>query len=277
MNFLFCIDDKYVDPLKTTLYSLAINSDVAGANVYVVQKDPLLRTDELRTFCEALDLNYIPTVIGKNLFTGAPSTKRFPETVYYRLLAHKYLPEDMDRVLYIDADILCINDICELYNTDIGEHAFAAANHARILAVNNFINNFRVGSNIKSKYYNTGVILMNLKRMREVVFEDDIYEYLQGSVIKLIMPDQDMLNSLYSEYVFEIENEKYNVDMRIAKSYELLSYGLIDPKWMIENSILLHYCGTDKPWKESANGHWDILYKHYMRRMKRFTETLMES
>lgn len=276
MDLLFCIDDKYVDPFKTTIYSIAMNTDISGVNVYVTQKYELQRSAEIASFLEALGLNYKPIILGKNMFEGAPATKRFPETVYYRLLAHTYLPEDLDKILYVDSDILCINDLSSLFEVDVSEHIFAAANHAPILKLNSTIHNLRVGSaNLsEGKYFNSGVLLMNLKAMREHVKPEEIYEYLQGFILRLLMPDQDILNSLYGESILEIENELYNVDMRITKTYQILSYGDLDAQWLIDNSVLLHYCGTDKPWKRTANSSWDILYKHYMRQMQKFCNKL---
>jgi len=49
--------------------------------------------------------------------------------MYYRLLAFKFLPEELDRILYLDPDILVINPIDELYNMDIDNYLYAAAYH----------------------------------------------------------------------------------------------------------------------------------------------------
>jgi lipopolysaccharide biosynthesis glycosyltransferase len=49
--------------------------------------------------------------------------------MYYRLLAYKFLPPDLERILYLDPDILVINPIRELYETDIDGYLYAAAYH----------------------------------------------------------------------------------------------------------------------------------------------------
>lgn len=114
INLLFSIDDRYVEQFKTTLYSVYLNSPSALLHVFVLQKKLLKRNVEIEEFCEALGIIYEPVVIGEKAFEDAPSTDRYPETIYYRLLAHEYLPKDLDRILYLDADILCLNDICPL-------------------------------------------------------------------------------------------------------------------------------------------------------------------
>lgn len=57
---------------------------------------------------------------GEEVFEDAPTTNRYPETIYYRLLAHEYLPKELDKILYVDADILCLNDVVPLYKLNLG-------------------------------------------------------------------------------------------------------------------------------------------------------------
>lgn len=89
-------------------------------------------------------------------------TDRYPETIYYRLLAHKYLPNDIKRILYLDADVLCINDLSRLYELDFEGNLYAAASHSGLTNVKNVINNVRLGAESGESYFNSGVLLMNL-------------------------------------------------------------------------------------------------------------------
>ena len=66
-------------------------------------------------------------MIGERAFEDAPSADRYPETIYYRLLAHEYLPKDLDKILYLNTDILCLNDIFPLYKMELGAALYAAA------------------------------------------------------------------------------------------------------------------------------------------------------
>ena len=90
MNLLFSIDDTYVDQWKVTLFSIVHNSNVQAFSVYVLQKEALARNDEIFDFCKRLGVTYYPVIIGKDEFQDAPTSKRYPETIYYRLLAHEY-------------------------------------------------------------------------------------------------------------------------------------------------------------------------------------------
>lgn len=106
-------------------------------------------------------------------------TDRYPETIYYRLLAHKYLPNDIKRILYLDADVLCINDLSRLYELDFEGNLYAAASHSGLTNVKNVINNVRLGAESGESYFNSGVLLMNLEGIRRVVDPQRIVEYVE--------------------------------------------------------------------------------------------------
>lgn len=169
MNLLFSIDDAYVDQWKVTLFSIVHNSNFQELSVYILQKEALTRNAEILDFCQRLGVTYYPVVIGKNEFQDAPTSKRYPETIYYRLLAHEYLPQDLDKVLYIDADILCLNDIFDFYETDLGENLYAAASHIADSNIRDLINKARLGNFEAASYVNSGVLLMNLDQIRKKV------------------------------------------------------------------------------------------------------------
>ena len=144
INLLFSIDDRYVEQFKTTLYSVYLNSPSALLHLFVLQKKLLKRNVEIEEFCEALGIIYEPVVIGEKAFEDAPSTDRYPETIYYRLLAHEYLPKNLDRILYLDADILCLNDICPLYKLEMGNALYAAASHGSDANMTDLVNKLRL-------------------------------------------------------------------------------------------------------------------------------------
>ena len=79
------------------------------------------------------ELSTIQSLSVQDLFLNKPPVSdRYPESIYYRLLAQNYLPKDLDKVLYLDADILCINDLQPLYELPLEDHLYAAANHSKI-------------------------------------------------------------------------------------------------------------------------------------------------
>lgn len=269
MNLLFAIDHRFVDQMLTTLTSVAENSKEAVEAVYILTKGALAGKEAIQSLTAnfAIDLHLIN--MEEADFSQAPVSKRYPETIYYRLLAQDFLPDHLDRILYLDADILCINDLSELYHLDLADHLYAAASHSRLTRLSDDFNRLRLQREDGGSYYNSGVLLMNLPALRAQVRADDIYRYIASHYYQLFLPDQDVLNALYGHQVYALPDQIYNYDMRYQKTYELISAGAWDDQWVIAHTALLHFCGKRKPWEAHASDKFALLYQHYWQRMHR--------
>ncbi|WP_125567486.1 glycosyltransferase family 8 protein [Companilactobacillus insicii] len=264
MNLLFAIDDNVVDQLLTTLYSIQENTPKESLSVYVIQNPKLKQTDKINAFCEKNKIEYHPIIIGDELFKDAPTTDRYPATIYYRLLAQEFLPKDIDRILYLDVDILVINSLLPLYNLSFDGNLYAAASHSALTSdVTDPINKLRLGNYEAESYYNSGVLLMNLPLIREQVHAKDIFKYIEDNKLALFLPDQDVLNGLYGHQFKQVPDEIYNYDARMSTIYQALGAGDWDLDWVIKHTVILHFCGRDKPWKPEYRGRYSGLYKHY--------------
>ncbi len=261
MNLLFVVDDGYVDQLKVTLYSI-VQQVTSPLTVYLMQKTVLAKSEELATFCQTLGVKYVPIVVGDEVFRDAPTTDRYPDTIYYRLLAQDFLPEDVDKVLYLDADILCLNDFTDFYQMEMGDQLYAAASHNADGKILDLVNKLRLQNyEMDSSYFNTGILLMNLHQIRQVVRRDAILDYIVKNRQALILPDQDVLNGLYADRVIGVPDEIYNYDARYSLLYQARSRNEWGLDWVIENTVFLHFAGRDKPWKPDYTGRYAGLYK----------------
>ncbi|MDA5387769.1 glycosyltransferase family 8 protein [Loigolactobacillus backii] len=273
MNLLFAIDNQVVDQLLTTLYSIHVNTPKQQFDVYVMQKDKLKKTAKITAFCAKLGINYHPIVLGKAFLEDVPVTNRYPEIIYYRLLAQRYLPDDLTRILYLDVDILVINDLAVLYQLDLGKHLYAAASHSALTNnVTEPLNKIRLGNYEAESYYNSGIMLLNLQLIRAQVKTADIVDYIEQNKMALLLPDQDVLNGLYGHQIKKIPDERYNFDARHSPLYYALSNGQWDLDWVIKNTVILHFCGRDKPWKKDYHNRYAGLYKHYAYRTQQVLE-----
>lgn len=95
----------------TTLLSIHLNTKPQKIDVYVIYNGQFHHEEALAVAIKYLGMNFHPVKIPQDDFKNAPVTDLYPTTIYYRLLAHGYLPKELDRILYLDADILCINDL----------------------------------------------------------------------------------------------------------------------------------------------------------------------
>ncbi|MDU0893758.1 MAG: glycosyltransferase, partial [Anaerococcus sp.] len=131
MNILVSCDTNYIKPLKTMFYSLFLTNKT-NIDIYIMHSSI---SDEniklLEDFVKEQSNNKarLINVRVEDEFSGALTTFYYTSEMYYRLLAYKYLPEDLDRVLYLDPDILVLNSLETLYKSDFCDNLFMAAIH----------------------------------------------------------------------------------------------------------------------------------------------------
>lgn len=262
INILVTLDSGYIKPLKVMLKSLFINNPEESFSVYLLHssiKDEELLDLDKYIISQGHDFEAI--FIGDDLFHNAPVLLHYTKEMYYRLLAWKVLPKGLDRILYLDPDILVINPIRDLYDTDIEGFLYAAAYHDKISIRE--INKIRFNAYDLEAYYNSGVLLMNLELQRQSVDEQAIFEFVENNKSKLVMPDQDTLNCLYSKQIKSIDEKLYNYDARFYNYYKIKSNGLWNMDQVIRNTVILHFCGKKKPWKTDYSGKFHSLYKYF--------------
>lgn len=264
LNILVTIDANYMRPLKVMLKSLFINNPEEQFRVFLMHSR--LDADQVRNVAQFVERSghaLVEVRISGECFSDAPVVKHYTKEMYYRLLAFRYLPEELDRILYLDPDILVINPVRGLYDTDLDGWLFAAAYHDIIFARE--INRLRFPEyNIKA-YFNSGVLLMNLDLIRTRVTEEEIYEFVRRHKNTLILPDQDILNSLYSQEIKKLDEVLYNYDVRYYRYRPLIAKRRVTMDSIINNTVILHFCGKRKPWHDNYRGAFHSLYKHYQK------------
>lgn len=262
MNILITLNSNYILPSKVMLKSLFLNNPEENFDIYLIHSS--LKDEELYDLSHYIGIHgstLKPIYINNSYFKDAPVLLHYTREMYYRLLAYKFLPDDLDRILYLDPDILNLNPIDELYNMDIEGFMYAGASHNVIS--NKEINKIRLMPYEIDGYYNSGVLLMNLDLQRKLVDEQSIYEFVKKYSSKLVLPDQDILNALYSTKIKSLDEKLYNYDARFYSYYKITSNGICDMDYVINNTVILHFCGRKKPWQKNYSGKFHSLYKHY--------------
>ncbi len=183
----------------------------------------------------------------------------YTPAIYYRLLIPELFPQ-YDKALYMDCDIVLLSDIAELYNIDIGENYIGAVADQAVASVPQFVEYTKNALGIDGeKYFNSGVIVMNLKKFREIDFYNKFNAVLR-SYDFIVAPDQDCLNLICKDKVhyYGLEWNK----MPIGGAGDSL------PK-------LIHYNLSMKPW------HYDgVLYEEHFwsfAAKTEFLETIKEA
>lgn len=153
----------------------------------------------------------------KNPYKGYDYSRWSP-VIFFRLFAHRIFP-NLDKILYLDSDTLVCGDITSLYNTDISKYAMGAVRDMAPTEIDDNPNGKYVREFIKlhlkhNLYINSGVLLLNLSKMREC--ESDLLNVR----VPLKYPDQDILNVGLDGKIRELPL-KYNFipEMQISSKF----------------------------------------------------------
>lgn len=163
MNLLFSIDRKNIFLLISCLRSIVQNGGEDSYCVYVLHTDISQEEQEKikNMFCAHMLINFL--YVDETLFLGYPVSKRYPQQIYYRLLAPVILPDTVDRILYLDVDTVVINPLKKLYNTLFDGAFYIACTHTGKLLTR--INQLRLKTKKSVPYVNTGVLLIDIQNL----------------------------------------------------------------------------------------------------------------
>lgn len=245
----FAVDDGYCPFLAVAIQSMIDNS--SEENVYCIKvlntdisaenKRKIAKYERENVSIEFVDLNYYMQKVKDKLYTR----DYYSKTTYFRLFIPNLYPQ-YDKVLYLDSDIVILDDIAKLYNTDIGDNLVAAAPDD-VIQFNKVFQTYAekvVGVADYRRYFNAGILLMNLHEMRKFKFQEK-FVYSLERIRFAVAQDQDYLNRLCKGRVKLLDRVWNRMPIE-------------DPKIKPEDVKLVHYNLAFKPWHFE-----DILYKEF--------------
>lgn len=269
---LVTLDALYLRPLCVMLRSLAARTPERDFRVFVLHSSLTpADLDAVRRAIEGCRMTLEEIRVSGGGLDGAPTTDRYPREMYYRIFAAQVLPSELDRVLYLDPDVLAINPVEKLYATPMGDALFAACSHVH--ASLRKLNELRLGMKKDAPYINSGVMLLNLSRLRREQRPETVQEWLAEHK-SLFLPDQDVISTLYGDRILLLDALQYNLGEKFYLSCRLrprsVGEGRPDLAWVRQNTVLIHYCGRNKPWKPRYIGELGVFYDEFLRELGEF-------
>ena len=262
LEIVVTCDEGYLGPLRTMLLSLRANNRAGSIRVWLLHRGiPQVVLESLAVFCGRIKIELAPRMVDQALFAHTRSSERYPQEMYYRMLAPHVIDADIDHALYLDPDILIINPLTPLFDIELGDRVFAAASHTDAVHPATALNNVRLNTN--ELYFNSGVILMDMRRAKALIDPDEIFAFAMEHERKLLFPDQDIFNALYGECTLPVPDQVWNYDARKYPDNIIRTGGEATLDWVMNNTAILHFCGRDKPWAPKYRGQFAALYKHY--------------
>lgn len=262
-HIVYATDDNFAEILGVSLVSLYENSkDVDDIIVYVldsgISDENIEKLKSLPQKYGRSDLSFIKaTNISKELSMSV-NLDRGSLSQYARLFVSSVLPAELDRVLYLDCDIIINKSISELWNLDIKGKTIAALKDA-------FSKQYRKNIDLDPDdiMFNSGVMLIDLDKWRRENIESKLLEFIRKKNGKIQQGDQGALNAILSKETFCLEPRFNSVTIFYDFSYEeMMVYRKpVDfyPREEIELAVrepsIIHYTTSflsKRPWYEGC-------------------------
>lgn len=257
-----CADEKFSIALGVCMTSIFESNKGSDVMVHILTKGFLEKTiEKINRTMEIYHQEVKIYQIDDSLFDGYPLSSTFPKSIYFRYLFPKILPVEIDKILYFDCDTIIVSDLLSLWSTDISDKALAAIEDQN---ADDITNRNRIEI-FDGKYFNSGVLLMNLNYWRVHDCFTQLAHFIMENPEKCLYPDQDALNVLFHEN-FLCLPFKYNFQLTLIKPFEY--YKLNKSKWndVVDsfcNLSIIHYVSPAKPWYKDTVLPLTNIWRYY--------------
>jgi lipopolysaccharide biosynthesis glycosyltransferase len=170
---------------------------------------------------------------------------------YYRLFIPELLPDWLDRVIYLDCDLVVKNDLSELWEADFQNNYVLAVQDLWEPYVSTGLPNYKkLGIPAECKYFNAGVLLVNLKKWRTDGITQKTVEYLKHNKECIRAHDQGVLNAMFAKQWGELDC-RWNLTPAIVDlfaSWQNSPFPEDVYNRLIRNPYIIHFATDRKPW-----------------------------
>ena len=250
INILCSLNDAYVKPMLVMLNSMQKHNQ-EKKNLYIFSTS--LSEDSEKKIRDFLtDKNFEIKIYRLN-FKNISRYKFMSNDIFLRIFAFHYLPEEVKKVLYLDADAVFLGDVRKIYDTNLDGKLMAA-----VMDVGNgnlLLANYFKKLKLDHKYFNAGVILMNLKEIRKRWNADDVMKYIEEHNSKFRFQDQDVLNTLCKDSDLVLLERGCNYQIKKANKVK-----------DVDKIVFLHFLSRPKPWQHCRlNKKEELFWKDWER------------
>ena len=275
MNIMISFNDNYFRMTEVMIYSLFKNHPETEIHVYLLYTNlkPEYMAEFQQLFEKFSNKSLHLLSMDSNMHKNVSVTGPYSIESVFRLIGLNLLPADIHRILWLDSDIIINGNLLDLYNTELSDSPFAVCEDIKAV-INCEADDLKqiCGTPLDRKYFNSGVLLMNLDYIRLHHLDTLIRDVIFAEFENYPLLDQSILNRLFFDSVTYVPWSLYNVHplrymLNLNKLSEnriqFLTYREINEQSGSEdykrntldlsekirdNARIIHYIGPSKPW-----------------------------
>lgn len=274
MNIVYTVDNNFVPQLAAGMCSIMENNRASEQiDFYVIGLGISDKSKQmLNNFAELYNrkITIIEMQEIKSYLDFEFDTSGWSDIVLARLLIGDILPDDVERVLYLDGDTIVRGNLDELWEIDM-KHCVIGASIEPTVPKDRLKNLDMAETDF---YVNAGVLLIDLAKWRKEDIGNKIIEFYKARGGKLFANDQDAINGALKGRILPI-SPKYNFcNIYNQYPYRYLKKLMGPAKYFSEkvfkeavaNPVIIHYLGEERPWRAGNTHKYRKDYKNYLDR-----------
>lgn len=254
INIAYCTDSNYLEHVAVSIKSIILNNLNENLRFHVF----LYNVDEfdIKKFQQTSELIFIYQIEPEDFekYNHNFSTTHITNSTFIRLMVPRLLSSRVTELLYLDADVLCFNNISSILNIDIENYICAAAIDSKQNIQNSNSSRLKLNSN---DYFNAGVLYINIKNWMSFDVESKSNDILSKNN-DLKYADQDALNIVLQNHI-KIIDSKWNYLFTWMTNQEKETF-FYDKKTL---PYFIHFTGPRKMWYVEHEGLAQDLYNFY--------------
>ena len=170
MNIAISLNNKYANYAYVLLTSIFENNKDENITIYALNCDLNAQNiDLLSSFCNKYNNTFNPIIVETSLLSHLPTTHMWSREAYLRLALIDIIPSSIERILYLDIDMIVLGSLSELYNSNFEDKYFCVCkefdNNSDV--AERIVQLFDGDINKARNYFNSGMMLWNISKLRE--------------------------------------------------------------------------------------------------------------
>lgn len=266
----FSTDDNYIPFLDVALSSLIENASrdyryrimILNTGLSAKNMARILEREQAGFAIEFVDISDRL----EGIMSHFRNVYHFSIVTYYRLFIASLFPR-LDKIVYLDCDLVVTGDISKLYFTDMEDAIIAAAPEQYVRNTPAFRLYAEKALGVDPDgYVNAGVLVMDLRQFRRHRIEERFVDLITHYDFDLLDPDQAYLNYLCDGYIHSLPNgwNMEPTDLPVEGELSIVHYALYKKPWQFDDVKYGEYF-----WRYAASSPF---YGEILRRRESFTE-----
>ncbi len=269
INICLASDENYLQYMATTIVSILLTAEKTDKLHFYILCNQI--PEKSKNYIKSLKKfkNFDITFLDLNIdeFASFPAGgPHISNTTYFRYKIAE-LCKDINKIIYLDCDIIVKQSLSELFKTDLTDYYLGGVEDVGYYYWKNYNPNFIYKDGF---YINAGMLLINLDEWRKNNLFDKLVNFTMKEADKIKIGDQDVINQVCKGKIKQLDY-KWNVQDSFYREEPERAYNP-NCKQIIQAAkkpAIIHYTNSKKPWNNSNKSRSvDWIYFEYLRTRK---------